>query len=870
MAMQVKVKHLEHSQAIMDSGNNKRHSFRSLEYFPSGVRTHELSIMGVHGVEKVKVGIGTARFVTVCEDGSEKVWHFPGSIHNPESPVNLLCSDKFHFDESGNDTGHEWRQKKEKLLLRDGRTITVCRDERSHLPLLHVVPLSHAKMRAHDTLEECAVQQWCEKMESETQLFTHTHLQPHTTTSVRHILNSPLERRFNETIKHGLIEGVKHVAPIRTINRANRPDSWFEGKMTQRSVAKKSRRPEGVKLTPLSHIVSDIGVVPFPDKAGNKYFVLFRDECTGYRKVYRMKSKSELVKVWKQFLVDHNHISHKSSGGTIEYNVQYLVSDSERLYMSKEVENLSLKHGVGKWLVAPYTHQANPAESSMRRVMEGAVQSLYDSGLPPCFLLDALCCHVDCENRLFTKVYHITHHKNKSPYERVYGKKPHIDDIARFGCKTYVHHAKSDGRIKSDRHAWVGFYLGPSKDGQGCSVYRPSTNTVYTRYHTLHVSNLVYGDFMGKMYRERVDTDKRMREYYNSEVQELLGAKDSSSAIMKMLRAMPWALQRLPENAHTKHSPQLSTRTANTVPTHVRRAQPARTCAQTAQKVHAHATPTMPEHKQKRARDEGMTKVLEMPQEAPTERHRRMERRRRLQQLQPEKLQYVLEVVDSMVQFIELSESIVRIDEAAKAASTFLLYEKAEISKGIEYSFVKVCEETSRRIANSKVPRGYKQIQKLEGTVEGSLIKEAMLDEVLWMIEKGKVVPRDKKTIEEVVREIDGQWVVAYKKKIDGLLERVRARWVLRGDKQIPHVDYDPHSVYSPVASKTSTITALVLAVQFCMEVHALDVSKAFTVSKANKEGLYMKVPDGTDWDDPTLCPFDMTLLGNYSLVCTD
>jgi len=304
------------------------------------------------------------------------------------------------------------------LRLDDGRIVKIERDSHTKLPLLEVETVSDRQIDAEEQSEISAIDAWVSVLDSDKQLFQHTHLQPHTTDSVRKLLGSPNERRFNETIKHGMIDGVKGVQPVRSLNRANREDAWLAGKMTQRSVSKSSKRPSGVKLTTMSHIVSDVGELPVRDRSGNKYFVLFKDECTTYRKVYRMKVKSQIVQVWKQFLVDHNHITHDVNGGTIAYRcnsmvahntphkVQTLVTDSDVLYKSDEFKNVSIAHGIGTWLIAPYTHQANPAESSMRRIMEGAVQVLYDSGLPPSFLMDALECHVESENRLYTSVCH--------------------------------------------------------------------------------------------------------------------------------------------------------------------------------------------------------------------------------------------------------------------------------------------------------------------------------------------------------------------------------------------------------------------------------------------------------------------------------
>ena len=104
--------------------------------------------------------------------------------------------------------------------------------------------------------------------------------------------------------------------------------------------------------------------------------------------------------------------------------------------------------------------------------------------------------------------------------------------------------------------------------------------------------------------------------------------------------------------------------------------------------------------------------------------------------------------------------------------------------------------------------------------------------------------------------EIDGKWVVKYKKTLNGLLDRVRARWVLRGDKQRPYVDFDPKTIYSPVSSKAGTLSTLVIAVQYSLQLYCLDVSKAFTVSPIDEEGVHISVPAGMDQEHPDYAPF--------------
>ena len=115
------------------------------------------------------------------------------------------------------------------------------------------------------------------------------------------------------------------------------------------------------------------------------------------------------------------------------------------------------------------------------------------------------------------------------------------------------------------------------------------------------------------------------------------------------------------------------------------------------------------------------------------------------------------------------------------------------------------------------------------------------------MVKQGKVKPTDKRTVPNL-HEIDGKWVIKYKKTLDSLLDRVRARWTLRGDKQRPYFDYLPHEIHSPVATKTTVLTDLVIACQSNLELYAIDIGKAFTISDLEDElkerGVFVRAAD--------------------------
>ena len=167
------------------------------------------------------------------------------------------------------------------------------------------------------------------------------------------ILNNPNERYFNKTVENKAIEGLEKVGPVRKVNRADRPDSWYAGKMTRRIVPSVSRRHPVVVMSVGSHIVSDIGYLPVADMNGNIYYVLLKDLYTQHRSVYRMKKKNDIILIWKQYVTDN---SCQDLQGRIYCRISNFVTDDDNSYVKGEVAKVNENSMIRQWVIAPSIH----------------------------------------------------------------------------------------------------------------------------------------------------------------------------------------------------------------------------------------------------------------------------------------------------------------------------------------------------------------------------------------------------------------------------------------------------------------------------------------------------------------------------------
>ncbi|KAB2625790.1 hypothetical protein D8674_017450 [Pyrus ussuriensis x Pyrus communis] len=155
--------------------------------------------------------------------------------------------------------------------------------------------------------------------------------------------------------------------------------------------------------------------------AGNKYFILFTDDCTRMTWVYFLRYKSEALEYFKRFKA----MTELQCG----YKIKYLRSDRGGEFLSSEFSDYCNVSGIQRQLTMSYTPQQNGvSERKNRTVVEMAKTMLHEKGMPYQFWAEAVHTVVYLLNRCPTKAL-----DKKTPFESYNGRKPGIAHLKIFG-----------------------------------------------------------------------------------------------------------------------------------------------------------------------------------------------------------------------------------------------------------------------------------------------------------------------------------------------------------------------------------------------------------------------------------------------------
>ena len=108
---------------------------------------------------------------------------------------------------------------------------------------------------------------------------------------------------------------------------------------------------------------------------------------------------------------------------------------------------------------------------------------------------------------------------------------------------------------------------------------------------------------------------------------------------------------------------------------------------------------------------------------------------------------------------------------------------------------------------------------------------------------------------------LSSKWIFKRKRKVDGSIDKYKARLVIKGYRQTEGLDY--FDTYSPVTRINSIRMVLAIASLKDLEVHQMDFKIAFLNGHLNKE-IYMEQPEGfsTSGQEMKVCRLVKSLYG--------
>jgi hypothetical protein len=246
-------------------------------------------------------------------------------------------------------------------------------------------------------------------------------------------------RTIVDMFKKELVEGLK----LENKSAENPCIDCLKGKMHVQAFP--TGRTRGKNLGALIH--SDVsGPMETMSPGQSRYFVIFKDDYSGWCVVHFIRNKSEVPDLFKNLVT-----SFKT-----QYNatVQVLRSDNGGEYTGHEFEEWLTKMGIRHETSAPYTPQQNGvSERANRTIVEAARSMILARNAPKELWAEAVGYAVYILNRTISSIGEVT------PYELVHGEKPDVSNLRIFGSPAFVH-IPDTRRQKWDSKALEGLFVG--------------------------------------------------------------------------------------------------------------------------------------------------------------------------------------------------------------------------------------------------------------------------------------------------------------------------------------------------------------------------------------------------------------------------
>ena len=212
-----------------------------------------------------------------------------------------------------------------------------------------------------------------------------------------------------------------------------------------------NRQPVDRCQVPFELVHSDL-CGPMPASIGGaSYYILYIDDCTRYAEVFSLVSKSaqEIIEKFR---------TYKAWVKTLGYRIRRFRCDNGTgEYANAAFLSLLMASGIAFEPSPPYTQHKNGVSERMIQTLNSKARCLLlDSGLPSRFWAEAIKTSVYLHRR--TPTASLPNFQN--PSEALYGTRPPLHHLRRFGCVVYRHIPKEQRNGKFDERARPCMFLG--------------------------------------------------------------------------------------------------------------------------------------------------------------------------------------------------------------------------------------------------------------------------------------------------------------------------------------------------------------------------------------------------------------------------
>lgn len=529
-----------------------------------------------------------------------------------------------------------------------------------------------------------------------------------------------------------------------------------------------------------------VGPIPTHGLMNECYFVICKDECSSYKIVKPVKSKTEIP----------NEVKLMLSQAEVETGNKPLqiVTDNGSEFVNANLSTYLRNYGINQLCSAPYTPQQNGfIEREVRTVVESARTILRRSKLPTSLWAEAVKTSTYVLNRLCARG------ESKTPYELWFSRKPNVSNLHTFGQEAVIlnnarHLTKFESRGRKVH------FVGYTNNHNTFRFFDPESEKIIVSCDAKFLNQL--NDSVITVVDNGVNEQTWLSNYFHPSGEP----KDLSPNYDTLYSSDESAPTPPTRQGSQQRSEQSETPLTPTAPTYKSMSEP--------------ITPTMPTFRSAQSSD---TFTFENP--------------RNVSEVTVTDASHPV-IMSTPIAGTTTPPPVPILTAEARELQRLRIrdpnYHNLPRDK-LRPNPKKTYHANLTVADDSDDPQSFEEAMNCK---DKKMWVKAMEEELESLIKNDvwTLVERPNKNV------VTSKWVLKIKRKPDGTIDRYKARLVARGFSQIYGIDY--HETYAPVASMTSIRMLLAYAAVEHLKIAQFDIKTAFLYGDLDEQ-IYMEQPPG-------------------------